>query len=39
VLELSADEIFETYIRKHQVNLDRQASGYIVKDESDNKHI
>lgn len=39
VLELSADEIFETYTKKHQVNLDRQTSGYVVKDESDNKGI
>ena len=39
VLELSADDIFEAYTKKHQVNLDRQASGYTVKDESDNKHI
>jgi dimeric dUTPase (all-alpha-NTP-PPase superfamily) len=39
VLGLSADEIFEAYCKKHQVNLDRQESGYTVKDESDNKHI
>ncbi|PYL09189.1 MAG: hypothetical protein DME33_04965 [Verrucomicrobia bacterium] len=39
VLELSADEIFEAYTKKHQVNLSRQASGYLTKDESDNKHI
>lgn len=39
VLESSADKIFEAYTRKHQVNLDRQASGYTTKDESDNKHI
>ncbi len=39
VLCLNADEIFEAYTKKHQVNLDRQESGYTVKDESDNKHI
>ena len=39
VLELSADDIFEAYRKKHQVNLERQASGYITKDEADNKHI
>jgi dimeric dUTPase (all-alpha-NTP-PPase superfamily) len=39
VLELSADDIFEAYTKKHQVNLDRQVSGYTSKDESDNKHI
>jgi dimeric dUTPase (all-alpha-NTP-PPase superfamily) len=39
VLEMSADDIFEAYAKKHRVNLDRQDSGYTVKDESDNKHI
>ena len=39
VLGLNADGIFEAYTKKHQVNLDRQESGYTVKDESDNKHI
>jgi dimeric dUTPase (all-alpha-NTP-PPase superfamily) len=39
VLGLNADEIFEAYTKKHQVNLDRQESGYTVKNESDNKHI
>ena len=39
VLQLSAEDIFEAYTKKHQVNLDRQASGYATKDQSDNKHI
>ena len=39
VLELSADDIFAAYTKKHQVNLDRQESGYTTKDETDNKHI
>ena len=39
VLGLSADELFEAYTKKHRVNLNRQESGYTVKDESDNKHI
>lgn len=39
VLGLSADEVFEAYTKKHQVNLGRQESGYLTKDESDNKHI
>jgi dimeric dUTPase (all-alpha-NTP-PPase superfamily) len=39
VLELSAEDIFEAYRKKHQVNLERQASGYTTKDEADNKHI
>ena len=39
VLELTANDIFEAYCKKHQVNLDRHTSGYTTKDESDNKHI
>ena len=39
VLGIGPDEIFESYTKKHRVNLDRQDSGYTVKDESDNKHI
>ena len=39
VLELSADEVFQAYTKKHQVNLDRQSSGYTTKDESDNRQI
>ena len=39
VMEITADELFEAYTKKHRVNLDRQASGYTEKDENDNKHI
>jgi dimeric dUTPase (all-alpha-NTP-PPase superfamily) len=39
VLGMSADDIFEAYTKKHRVNLNRQESGYTVKDESDNKDI
>lgn len=39
VLGMSADQLFEAYAKKHRVNLDRQNSGYTVKDEKDNKHI
>ena len=39
VLELTPDEIFEAYTKKHRVNLARQDSGYTTKDETDNKHI
>ena len=39
VLGMSADEIFEAYTKKHEVNLNRQDSGYLTKDENDNKHI
>jgi dimeric dUTPase (all-alpha-NTP-PPase superfamily) len=39
VMELTPDDIFEAYTKKHRVNLDRQDSGYTTKDEADNKHI
>ena len=39
VMEITPDELFEAYTKKHLVNLKRQESGYTVKDESDNKHI
>ena len=39
VMEITPDELFEAYTKKHMVNLARQESGYTVKDESDNKHI
>ena len=39
VLEMTAEDLFEAYAKKHRVNLNRQKSGYTVKDESDNKHI
>ena len=39
VLEMSADEIFEVYTRKHRVNVERQETGYHTKDEADNKGI
>jgi dimeric dUTPase (all-alpha-NTP-PPase superfamily) len=39
VLGMSADEVFAAYVKKNEVNFQRQASGYVVKDESDSKHI
>jgi dimeric dUTPase (all-alpha-NTP-PPase superfamily) len=39
VMEISHEELFEAYTKKHLVNLQRQDSGYKVKDENDNKHI
>jgi len=39
VAGMSADDVFTAYTKKHEVNLNRQASGYRTKDESDNKHI
>jgi predicted phosphodiesterase/NTP pyrophosphatase (non-canonical NTP hydrolase) len=39
VMEITPEELFEAYTKKHRVNLARQESGYTTKDESDNKHI
>jgi dimeric dUTPase (all-alpha-NTP-PPase superfamily) len=39
VLEMSADDVFSAYTKKHKVNLDRQDSGYTAKDEDDSRHI
>lgn len=39
VLGMSADDVFTLYLRKHQVNQDRQKDGYAVKDEHDNRAL
>src|SRR5215475_1557432 len=39
VLGMSADDVFAAYVKKNEVNLQRQETGYAVKDEADNKHI
>jgi dimeric dUTPase (all-alpha-NTP-PPase superfamily) len=39
VLGMSADDVFNAYVRKNEVNFKRQESGYAVKDEHDSKHI
>jgi dimeric dUTPase (all-alpha-NTP-PPase superfamily) len=39
VLEMSADDVYAAYTKKHSVNLARQASGYTTKDEHDSRHI
>lgn len=36
---LTADDVFEAYMKKNKVNFARQDSGYTVKDESDNQDI
>jgi dimeric dUTPase (all-alpha-NTP-PPase superfamily) len=35
VAGMSADDVFNAYVKKNQVNLQRQDSGYVVKDETD----
>lgn len=39
VLGLSADDVFAAYVKKNKVNFQRQATGYVVKDEHDSEHI
>ena len=39
VLGMSADDVFNAYIQKNEVNFKRQETGYTVKDEHDSKHI
>jgi dimeric dUTPase (all-alpha-NTP-PPase superfamily) len=39
VMGMSADDVFKAYLRKNEVNLQRQETGYTVKDEQDSKHI
>ena len=39
VLGMSADDVFNAYLRKNEVNFKRQETGYKVKDDHDSKHI
>ena len=39
VLGMSADDVFQAYIKKNEVNLKRQESGYQEKDHDDSRHI
>ena len=39
VLGMKADDVFEAYVKKNEVNFRRQASGYRVKDEHDSRHV
>ena len=39
VLGMSADDVYEIYLKKNEVNLQRQDSGYTKKDEDDSRHI
>jgi len=38
-LGMSAEDVFQAYVKKNKVNLERQDSGYVKKDESDSRHI
>lgn len=39
VLGMSAEDVFQAYLKKNEVNLKRQDSGYTKKDHDDSKHI
>jgi dimeric dUTPase (all-alpha-NTP-PPase superfamily) len=39
VLGMSADDVFNAYVKKNEVNFKRQETGYTRKDEHDSKHI
>ena len=39
VLGMSADDVFEAYVKKNEVNFQRQESGYSEKNEEDSRHI
>ena len=39
VLGMSADDVFQAYVQKNEVNFKRQETGYTVKDEQDSKHF
>lgn len=39
VVGLTARDVYEAYLEKNKVNLQRQDSGYTTKDENDSKHI
>jgi dimeric dUTPase (all-alpha-NTP-PPase superfamily) len=39
VLGMSAQDVFDAYRQKHKVNVERQNSGYKVKNEDDSRHI
>lgn len=39
VLGMSADDVFAAHVKKNEVNLQRQASGYTRKDHDDSRHI
>ena len=39
VLGMSADDVYQAYLKKNEVNLQRQETGYTSKNEHDSKHI
>ena len=39
VLGMSADDVFQAYLKKNQVNFQRQEAGYHEKNAADSEHI
>lgn len=39
VLGMTAEDVYEAYVKKNKVNFQRQESGYTAKDEDDSRHI
>lgn len=39
VLGMSADDVFQAYVKKNEVNFRRQETGYVAKDAEDSRHI
>jgi len=39
VMGMSAEDVYEAYLKKNKVNHNRQDSGYSSKDEDDSRHI
>ena len=39
VLGMNADDIYQAYLKKNQINHQRQDSGYVKKDENDSRGI
>jgi dimeric dUTPase (all-alpha-NTP-PPase superfamily) len=38
-LGMTSEDVFQAYLKKNEVNHQRQASGYAQKDEGDSRHI
>jgi dimeric dUTPase (all-alpha-NTP-PPase superfamily) len=39
VMGMSAEDVYEAYLKKNKVNHNRQDTGYSSKDEDDSRHI
>jgi dimeric dUTPase (all-alpha-NTP-PPase superfamily) len=39
VLGMTAEDLYQAYLKKNAVNFQRQETGYTAKDEQDSRHI